>query len=172
MASRASRSETCTSLRNSRLDDAAFASSRFAPTEVAERRSWSTIARSLYSTSRLTTRDETAQANLNVRSRMSCERSVGMRRPCSTIPATSRPFGIPKRMLREASRVRRNCAIRSGFAFRILHFAFRQGLAGSMSTAILRHFSCLNRMTLSAARVKWPTTMASQISDGCRPRAA
>ena len=42
--------------------------------------------------------------------------------------------------------------------------------AGSMSTTICRHLPCRNRATLSELRVKWPSTMASQMSAGCRPR--
>ena len=78
MASRDSRNEIWTYRRNSRRDDAALASSRFAPTDVAERINWSTIERSLWSALNFSTRVATAQANLNVRSRMSREGSVRM----------------------------------------------------------------------------------------------
>ena len=56
----------------------------------------------------------------------------------------------------------------SEFAFCILHFASPTiiGLAGSISTAMPRHLPCLNRTTLSVARVTWPSTMAVQMSAG------
>ena len=44
--------------------------------------------------------------------------------------------------------------------------------AGSMSTAMLRHLPWRNRATDSVARVRWPSTIASQMSVGCRPRVA
>ena len=46
------------------------------------------------------------------------------------------------------------------------------GLAGSISTAIVRHFCCLNRATLRTQRVKWPTRMAVQMSAGVNVRVA
>src|SRR4029078_7117708 len=42
----------------------------------------------------------------------------------------------------------------------------------SMSTAMFRHLPCRNRHTLSTARVRWPSTIASQMSVGRRPRVA
>src|SRR6187549_2982768 len=41
-----------------------------------------------------------------------------------------------------------------------------QDLAGWMSTAIARHFSCRKRATLSTQRVKCPATIATQTSPG------
>ena len=40
----------------------------------------------------------------------------------------------------------------------------------SNSTAMFLHRPCRNRITLSVARVKWPRTMASQMSVAWRPR--
>ena len=36
-----------------------------------------------------------------------------------------------------------------------------------MSTAMLRQFPCLNRITLSAQRTKWPISIAVQMWSGC-----
>ena len=37
---------------------------------------------------------------------------------------------------------------------------------------MLRHFCCLNRATLRTQRVKWPSTIAVQMSAGIRVRVA
>src|SRR5688572_789700 len=68
-----------------------------------------------------------------------------------------------------ASNVELNSRTILQFAFSILHFAScisSYGLAGSISTAMPLHFCCLNRVTLSDIRVKWPMRIASQMSVG------
>jgi hypothetical protein len=69
----------------------------------------------------------------------------------------------------------RICVRQSARRFQNLHFAFcilNYGLAGSISTAMLRHLPCRNLTTLIVARVAWPTTIAVQMCAASSPYSA
>jgi|SRR5688500_17264795 len=93
--------------------------------------------------------------------------------PCDDIAAGTGPMAEREKLLRNSSvRLYRYAGLAYSdqglhFEFCILHFVY--GLAGSISTAMFRHLPWRNRITLNTARVKWPTTIASQMSVGRSP---
>ena len=107
-----------------------------------------------------------AHANAKARSRMFWAESVMPQQVHNSgrasrvrIQAWIRDIGVAT--LQKQPGASRVCILH--FAFCILHYC-NQGRAGSISTAIVRHFCCLKRATLSTHRVKWPSTIAIQIS--------
>jgi hypothetical protein len=129
-ASRASLRATCTYRRNSRLEEAAFASSRLAPTDVPARTSWSTRHLVPCADVMLKAALAARQPNSNERSRMSCERSLAMHSKVQ-IPnqlettmrsTTHESFGRFGRRFCPLSRVRCSQFLHSAFC--ILHSAF------------------------------------------------
>src|SRR5207253_269266 len=91
---------------------------------------------------------------------------------CRDHVARQRPTHLCPDSRQNRARLRRRVA---GLATRKHHLHFElldHGLAGSISTAMLRHFCCLNRATLRTQRVKWPSTIAVQMSAGIRVRVA
>jgi hypothetical protein len=164
MVSLASRSDISTYRRKSRLDEPALASSRLAPIEVPDFKSCSTILRA----PGLDARSKQRRATLHAKA---CVHAPC----CCTQNANGGGFDFPKKYVEARRTLRGMRNIASAKMFQNLHSAFcilhwrNHGLAGSISTAIVRHLPCLNRTTLSVARVAWPTTIAVQMWAGSRP---
>src|SRR6266852_976051 len=109
----------------------------------------------------------------------------------SDVAHDSRESGDEPRRLDPPDRVDRAMGVGSRHGCRSHHLQFRGArrpwnrhltaapldtlaalAVSSISMAMWRHLPCRNRSTLSMARVKWPRTIANQMSLGRRPRIA